>query len=66
MAIQIKFKRGTKSEWDTANPVLRSGELVVESNTSQVKIGNGSSTYTQLSYGFDAGDPPILFPAFFG
>jgi hypothetical protein len=48
--VRIQVRRGTSSEWTTANPVLAAGEMGVETNTNKFKFGNGSSTWTALSY----------------
>lgn len=55
--IQLQFRRGTSTEWSTANPVLASGELGLETNTSQFKLGNGSTAWNSLPYGGIAGSP---------
>jgi len=46
----IQHRRGTASEWTTANPVLASGEFGFETNTGKYKVGNGTSAWTALSY----------------
>ena len=51
MAIRIQFRRGSAADWATANPVLAAGELGYESDTGQIKIGNGSTAWNVLSYG---------------
>lgn len=51
MAIQIQFRRGTAQEWTSVNPILAEGEMGIETNTNLFKIGNGSSTWTNLAYG---------------
>jgi hypothetical protein len=51
MAIRIQFRRGSAADWATANPVLAAGELGYESDTGQIKIGNGSTAWNALSYG---------------
>lgn len=51
MAVRIQFRRGTAAEWTAANPTLAAGELGFESDTGAFKIGNGSSSWTSLSYG---------------
>ena len=51
MAIRIQFRRGSAADWATANPVLAAGELGYESDTGQIKIGNGTTTWSSLSYG---------------
>lgn len=47
---QIQVRRGTASQWTSANPTLASGEWGFESDTGKVKIGNGSSAWNSLSY----------------
>lgn len=49
--IQLQFRRGTSSEWTSANPTLAAGELGLETNTSLFKIGNGSTAWNSLGYG---------------
>jgi len=51
MAVQIQFRRDTAAAWTAANPVLASGELGLETDTSYYKIGNGSTAWTSLAYG---------------
>jgi hypothetical protein len=48
--VRIQVRRGTASEWTAANPILAAGEMGVETNTNKFKFGNGSSTWTALSY----------------
>jgi hypothetical protein len=50
-AIQtIKFRRGTATQWSSANPVLAAGEMGVETDTRKFKFGNGSSQWSSISY----------------
>jgi hypothetical protein len=60
MAIQIQLRRGTSAEWILANPVIASGEMVLETDTGRFKVGNGVSNWASLSYtGFvDQGNDP--------
>ena len=51
MAIIIKLRRGTASQWASANPIISVGELVIETDTGKFKIGNGTNSYSQLPYG---------------
>lgn len=51
MAVQIQFRRGTASAWTTANPTLAEGEMGIETDTDQFKIGDGLTAWTSLSYG---------------
>lgn len=47
---RIKLRRDTAANWTAANPVLAAGEPGYETDTKQVKIGNGTSTWSQLEY----------------
>jgi len=49
MAIRIQLRRDTAANWVLSNPVLRAGELGIETDTLKFKIGNGSSTWTQIT-----------------
>ena len=44
------FKVNTRSQWATLNPVLMAGEPGLESDTSNLKIGNGRSPWASLPY----------------
>jgi len=50
MATRMQQRRGTASQWTTANPVLAAGEIGFETDTSKFKIGDGSSTWSALPY----------------
>ena len=52
----FQFRRDTAANWTTANPVLLSGELALETDTAKFKIGNGTSAWTALAYGGIKGD----------
>lgn len=64
MAIRLRMRRGTQAQWSSSNPILKIGEIVVESDTLQVKIGDGSTNYNSLPYAFDPGDPAPNFTFF--
>jgi Major tropism determinant N-terminal domain/Fibronectin type III domain len=49
MAIRIQLRRDTAANWVSTNPVLRAGEFGIETDTLKFKIGNGSSTWTQIA-----------------
>jgi len=51
----IQIRRDTSSNWTSANPTLAQGELGVETNTSKVKVGTGSTAWTSLGYLIDTG-----------
>ena len=46
----IKFRRDTAANWTSTNPVLASGEAGLETDTGLLKYGNGTSSWTALSY----------------
>lgn len=47
---RILVRRGTATEWTTANPILAAGEFGFETNTGKFKVGNGSSNWAALKY----------------
>ena len=51
MAVQIQLRGGTLAEWTSANPIIAIREMVLETDTSQFKIGNGVDNYLDLPYG---------------
>lgn len=50
MAARMQQRRGTASQWTSANPVLGSGEIGFETDTNKFKIGNGQATWGSLPY----------------
>jgi len=50
MPVQIQMRRGTTSEWSTANPTLASGEVGVDTTLTKFKVGNGSTAWNSLGY----------------
>ena len=48
--VRIQVRRGTASEWTSANPTLAAGEMGVETDTRKIKVGTGSTAWTSLSY----------------
>lgn len=49
--IQFQFRRGTAAEWTAANPTLAEGEIAIETDTNQIKIGTGVTPWVSLGYG---------------
>lgn len=47
---RIKHAYKLSTEWTQNNPVLLEGELGIESDTLKFKIGNGTLSWTELSY----------------
>lgn len=50
MAVKIQLRRGTASQWTSANPTLSAGEFGFETDTRQYKIGDGTTAWTSLAY----------------
>lgn len=50
MTSRLQIRRDTQANWNSVNPVLLAGEIAYETDTGQIKVGNGSSTYVQLRY----------------
>lgn len=46
----IQVRRGTASQWTSANPTLSAGEWGLETDTLKTKIGDGSTAWTSLAY----------------
>lgn len=46
----IQHKRGTSSNWTLLDPVLSVAEIGYETDTARFKIGDGTSTWSALSY----------------
>jgi hypothetical protein len=61
MAVKIQLRRGTTSDWSSANPVLSAGEVGVNTTTTQIKVGDGTSTWNSLSY-FASGTITSIVP----
>jgi hypothetical protein len=48
--VRLQIRRGTASQWTSANPILAAGEMGVETDTRKVKIGDGTTGWTSLNY----------------
>lgn len=46
---RIQIRRGTAAQWTASNPVLFQGELGYETDTGNLKIGDGSTDWDSLS-----------------
>jgi hypothetical protein len=51
MAVQIQLRNDTAANWTSNNPTLAVGEMGVETDTDQLKIGDGSTAWASLAYG---------------
>jgi hypothetical protein len=50
MAQQIQLRNDTTAGWEYANPVLAQAEIGVDTTLGKFKIGNGTSTWSQLQF----------------
>lgn len=50
MAVQIQIRRDTAANWTSNNPILANGELGLETDTTKIKFGDGSTAWTALDY----------------
>jgi hypothetical protein len=50
MATRMQQRRGTQSQWDTANPTLAAGEIGFETDNNRFKIGDGATAWASLDY----------------
>ena len=48
--IIIKNRRGTTLEWTAVNPILHDGEIGVDTDLNNFKMGDGVSSWTELPY----------------
>lgn len=50
---RISLKKDTSSNWTQNNPVLLDGEMIIVTTNAgdvRMKIGDGTSTYTELPF----------------
>ena len=50
MAVRIQMRRGTSTQWNNADPILNEGEIGYNSTLGQIKIGDGTSQWSALTY----------------
>ena len=54
---RIQLKHGLAANWTKKNPVLLAGEMGIETDTLKMKVGDGTSNWSDLGYlGADAND----------
>ena len=51
MSNRIQFRRDTKARWAEINPVLMEGEVGLEVDTQNIKMGDGTHAWNDLEYG---------------
>ena len=64
MNVRVSGKRDTLANWTSNNPVLLSGEVgqvIMTDGTLRHKTGNGTNTFTQLSYDDEIAAMPKWF-----
>lgn len=49
--VRIQLRRDTATNWTSANPVLAAGEIGLETDTDQFKVGDGTTAWSSLPYG---------------
>lgn len=47
---KILFRRDLAATWTSVDPVLSAGEIGLESDTDKIKLGDGTSSWTELDY----------------
>jgi hypothetical protein len=50
MTTRMQQRRGTSTQWTAADPILANGEIGVETDTNQFKLGDGVNVWSDLSY----------------
>lgn len=50
MAQRIQHRRGTTSQWATANPILATGEIGYDLELKRFKMGDGVTAWTSLAF----------------
>lgn len=50
MAEIIQLRRDTSSNWTSVNPTLAQGEIGLETDTGDIKIGDGTTAWNSLEY----------------
>lgn len=51
MSNRLQFRRDTKARWAEINPVLMEGEVGLEIDTQNIKMGDGEHAWNDLEYG---------------
>jgi hypothetical protein len=48
--LRIISRNDSSSRWAEVNPILMAGEIGVENDTGKLKVGNGETSWNELSY----------------
>lgn len=62
MSVTIKLRRGTTAQWSSANPTLAIGEVGIDTDLKQLKVGDGATAWSSLAFT----TAPINSPTFTG
>jgi hypothetical protein len=54
--VQFQLRRGSAAEWASVNPILAQGEMGLETDTKQIKVGDGVNRWNSLQYGIGYND----------
>ena len=58
---RFQLRGDTRANWLSVNPILAKNEPAIETDTKRFKIGDGVSTYSQLSYGRNTSEYASLY-----
>ena len=47
---RIQVRRDSDTDWQTANPTLRSGEIGLNETNGRIKVGDGATAWNLLGY----------------
>lgn len=61
----IEVRRGVAATWTSVNPTLSSGEPGFETDTGNLKVGDGSTAWTSLPYLYSVTNTVILGDIFY-
>jgi hypothetical protein len=50
MAVRIQMRRGASTSWNATDPVLAEGEFGFDTTAGQLKIGTGTTSWSNLDY----------------
>lgn len=50
MTAQIRIRRDTSANWSSVDPVLATGEFGYATDTGELKVGDGTTAWTSLSF----------------
>ncbi len=50
MAVILRIRRGTTTQWDSSTKVLLVGELGIDTTLNKIKAGNGTATWEDLPW----------------